>query len=771
MIHRSPLKVWLGVILAFALVVTIAAMTLRANQLQQQAEDQLTLDLRVSTAKERVVTLIGDAESGQRGFLITDDDSYLIPYTQGSTQIGEALTELAVLANSVGGREQIDRVAAMSDLVRTRLEGLKVTIALAKTGNKAAAIAMVKTNAGKTLHDEIRATATEMRTVSSGVTTALRQDAAKAAAFSTTVTVWGLGGVLLMIITLALLLTSYLKYRDKLEFVTRSAEARWRTVLASINDGVIVTDADGQVALMNSVAHQLTGQPPWIDGAKRPFVAEVFQPRDPETGAPLGGHLFPQLGLGVSIGSAALARVPIVGTIGDQRTVEFLISPILGGNQQRLGMVLVFRDVAHRLSIDRERETILNSERAARAESDRTSRGKDEFVATLSHELRTPLNAILGWTQILRRPGTDAPTIAEGLEIIERNTLVQNRLIADLLDMSRILSGKLRLDVQSVDLPAVCLESIATVQPTASARNIKLESVIDPTARPVMGDPARLQQIIWNLLSNAIKFTPKGGRVKVSLARVNSHIELAVTDNGEGMSPELLPHIFERFKQADSSSTRSHGGLGLGLSIVKQLTELHGGTVTATSAGKGLGSRFLVSLPAAVVRDIRHDAGAVHPTSESVPGPLADDSSPLSELSLRGMVILAVDDEPDTRSLLKRVLEDRGAEVVLADSAASALEALPGTRPNVIISDLGMPGMDGLSFIKAVRLFSDRTLAATPAIALTAFARSEDRTRCLRAGFQAHVAKPVDVTELCASVGSLARLHLSLLSDTPLPTP
>ena len=495
MIHRSPLKVWLGVILAFALVVTIAAMTLRANHLQQQAEDQLTLDLRVSTAKERVVTLIGDAESGQRGFLITDDDSYLIPYTQGSTQIGEALTELAVLANSVGGREQIDRVAAMSDLVRTRLEGLKVTIALAKSGNKAAAITMVKTNAGKTLHDEIRATATEMRTVSSGVTTALRQDAAKAAAFSTTVTVWGLGGVLLMITTLALLLTSYLKYRDKLEFVTRSAEARWRTVLASINDGVIVTDADGQVALMNSVPHQLTGQPPWIDGAKRPFVAEVFQPRDPETGAPLGGHLFPQMGRGVSIGSAALVRLPsvaTVGTNGDERTVEFLISPILGDNQQRLGMVLVFRDVTHRLSIDRERETILTSERAARAESDRLSRGKDEFVATLSHELRTPLNAILGWTQVLRRPGTDAPTIAEGLEIIERNTLVQNRLIADLLDMSRILSGKLRLDVQSVDLPAVCLESIATVQPTASARNIKLESVIDPTARPVMGDPCLL---------------------------------------------------------------------------------------------------------------------------------------------------------------------------------------------------------------------------------------------------------------------------------------
>jgi PAS domain S-box-containing protein len=391
-----------------------------------------------------------------------------------------------------------------------------------------------------------------------------------------------------------------------------------------------------------------------------------------------------------------------------------------------------------------ESERLAQAERAARSEITRASHLKDDFLATLSHELRTPLTAILGWARVLMRKRDDTETIDRGLEAIERNAVAQAQLIDDLLDMSRIMSGKVRLDVRPTDLAQVVDAAIESVRPSADAKDVRLVSVLDPRAGPVPADPARLQQVVWNLLTNAIKFTPKGGRVEAVLRRVNSHLELTVVDNGVGIAPEFMPHVFDRFRQADSSTTRSHGGLGLGLSIVKQLVEMHGGTVHAYSEGRDRGATFTVCVPLSAVRPQPHE---VHPT--------ADSASPGIDVSLDGMHVLVVDDEPDTRELLSHLLTDCHAHVHTARSAREGMEALQRLKPDALISDIGMPEQDGYQFIRAVRgLPADRG-GRTPAIALTAFARSEDRTRAMLAGYQLHIAKPIEPHELLAALASL----------------
>ncbi len=398
-----------------------------------------------------------------------------------------------------------------------------------------------------------------------------------------------------------------------------------------------------------------------------------------------------------------------------------------------------------------ERERLLESERAARAESERASHLKDEFLATLSHELRTPLNAILGWAQLLRMRPSEPKQIADGLETIERNARAQTQMVDDLLEMSRIISGKLRLEVQHVDLSAVIESAIRTVRPAAEARAIKLECVLDPRAGPISGDPARIQQILWNLLSNAIKFTPKDGRVQVVLACVNSHVELVVSDTGMGIRPEFLPYLFDRFRQADASTTRQHRGIGLGLSIVKNLVEMHGGTVVASSDGPGKGATFVVKLPlVAAMPESQPREERRHPSSASVGTPVEDAPR------LTGVRVLVVDDEPDARELLKRILGDYEADVEVASSAREALASIATRRPDVLISDIGMPEIDGYELVRTVRNLPAERGGKTPALALTAFARSEDRQRALLNGYQAHLSKPVEATELVTVVANLA---------------
>ena len=400
---------------------------------------------------------------------------------------------------------------------------------------------------------------------------------------------------------------------------------------------------------------------------------------------------------------------------------------------------------------------LLTSERAARTEAERAGRIKDDFVATLSHELRTPISAILGWTHLLRaNPQRD--DALHGLEVIDRNTRAQARMIDDLLDMSRIVAGKLRLDVQTVDLTAVIRAAMETVTPAAEARGVRLQIVLDPAAGPVRGDAARLQQVMWNLLSNAIKFTPHGGRVQISLNRVNSHVEIAVEDSGQGISPTFLPHVFDRFRQEDASTTRTHRGLGIGLSIVRHLVELHGGAVSAQSPGVGEGAVFRVMLPlTAVLPQGGVDTIDRHPSQPGVAVARQAGST------LAGLRLLVVDDEADTRELLARVLTEEGATVQKAGSSAEALEFCLEQPPDVLISDIGMPGEDGYALIRRIRKLPPQSPSAdgraspsrVPAIALTAFARSEDRILALNAGFQAHVAKPAEPDELIATIVSL----------------
>ncbi len=397
-----------------------------------------------------------------------------------------------------------------------------------------------------------------------------------------------------------------------------------------------------------------------------------------------------------------------------------------------------------------ERQQLLSGERRAREEAERMSAMKDEFLATLSHELRTPLSAILGWSQLLRHRKMEPAEVARSLETIERNARVQTQLIEDLLDMSRITSGKLRLDVQRVDPIHAVEAALATVAPAAAARSIRVETMLDPRAGPLQGDSDRLQQIMWNLLSNAIKFTPKEGKVQVLLRRVDSAIEIVVADTGIGIAPEFLGEVFDRFRQADSSTTRRYGGLGLGLSIVKHLVELHGGSVEAASAGEGQGATFTVRMPLTVVLHNASVAAGRHPRTGA---PL---STELRAADLTGMTVLVVDDEQDARDLIEAVLADCHARVVVAASAAEALALVQRERPDVLVSDIGMPGMDGYELLRRVRALGVAQGGAVPAIALTAFARSEDRMRALRAGFRVHVAKPVDPAELVATVASVA---------------
>jgi signal transduction histidine kinase/ActR/RegA family two-component response regulator len=399
----------------------------------------------------------------------------------------------------------------------------------------------------------------------------------------------------------------------------------------------------------------------------------------------------------------------------------------------------------------RELAEATDRERAARTEAERANRAKDEFVANLSHELRTPLSAILGWSHLLARDELDEEQRRQGIEVIDRNARVQNQLIEDLLDVSRIASGKIRLDVVPMELTAVIEDAIETVRPAANARDIRLHAVLDPRAGPVRGDRDRIQQVLWNLLSNAVKFTPRGGRVSVALERVNSHVEISVSDTGAGISPALLPQLFERFRQDDSSSTRRQSGLGLGLAIVRHLVELHGGSVSAESAGEGQGATFRVMLPLAPLAQPGLGGPRAHPAARSA---LTAEGDHVGLLA--GVRLLVVDDEADTRSLMKVLLEKAGATVATAGSAHDALRMLPELRPDVLISDIGMPDADGLTLVRRVRSLPAAQGGETPALALTAFARSEDRRKALLSGFQMHLAKPVEPAELVLSVASLA---------------
>ena len=436
---------------------------------------------------------------------------------------------------------------------------------------------------------------------------------------------------------------------------------------------------------------------------------------------------------------------------------------ILGSLVAVGGMVLAMwtlhRDIGKRLQAEAALNA-LNEDLEERvdhrtAQLEAASRAKDEFLSILSHELRTPLNAMLGWARLLRSGTLPAPGVTQALEVIERNAKTQAQLIDDLLDISRVIQGKLRLNVRPIQPAEVIEAALDTVRPAAEARSIRLQVTLDSAAGPIAGDSERLQQVVWNLVSNAIKFTPKGGRVQVRLERINSHIEMTVSDSGQGIASDFLPYVFERFRQSDSTSTRTYGGLGLGLAIVRQLVELHGGSVRADSPGEGQGATFTVVLPLMILHRPLQLPERLHPHIDSqVP------YRPSAVLT--GLTILVVDDEADARVLLTTLLEQCGATVVAVATVSEALQALAQYQPAALVSDIGMPDTDGYALIQQVRALPPEQGGTVPAVALTAYARVEDRIRALAAGFQSHLPKPIEPAELLAILATLTHRTGSL---------
>ncbi|HWC77619.1 MAG TPA: ATP-binding protein, partial [Blastocatellia bacterium] len=424
--------------------------------------------------------------------------------------------------------------------------------------------------------------------------------------------------------------------------------------------------------------------------------------------------------------------------------------PRFSSDRRFAGYIASCIDITERKLAEKEQQELLGKEQRAREEAQAANQVKDEFLAVVSHELRAPLNAMLGWARILRSTRLDEATVAHAIEIIEKSARTQSKLIEDLLDTARIASGKLRLDIQPVDLTSVIEAAVEVLRPAAEAKELDIQLNFDLGREVITGDPDRLQQIIWNLLSNAIKFTPKGGRVEISLQRADPHVRIRVTDTGRGISAQYLPFIFERFDQADSSITRRHGGLGLGLSLVRHLVELHGGTVYAESEGEGNGATFTVDLPLRAVRPQAADIDGVNACGPSI---FAIPST------LEGVWALVVDDESDARELVTTLLRQYGANVTPAASASEALNVLMASgadrRPDVLISDVSMPDVDGYALIRQVRELTPDNGGQIPAIALTAYGRAIDRIRAVSAGFQMHLPKPVEPAELAAVVASL----------------
>jgi len=517
----------------------------------------------------------------------------------------------------------------------------------------------------------------------------------------------------------------------------RTSEIRYRRLFESARDGILILDARTlRITDVNPFMSELLNysHAEFLD--KELWEIGLFRDKEASQRA------FRELQV---TGYLRYEDLPLQTKAGTVREVEF-VSNVYDEGSQRVIQCNI-RDITDRKRAEEERKVLLARAQAAGAEADVANSIKNEFLATLSHELRTPLTSILGWSHLLANGKLDEQGSKRAVETIVRNAQAQQQLIDELLDISRIITGKLRLDVGPVELGPLIEAIVDSVRPAADAKNIRLETALDPLAAAIAGDADRLQQVIWNLLTNAIKFTPKGGHVIALLERSDSNLEITISDTGQGIAPQLLPHVFDRFRQSDSSSSRRHNGLGLGLAIVRQLVELHGGTVSADSPGEGEGSTFKIKLPARSAQDepcdrVNHIIASKVPTESST--------------SLAGIQILVVDDERDSRELVAAVLMLSGAEVVSVTSALEALEELALRRFDVLVSDIGMSEMDGYALISQVRKLPAECGGKIPAAALTAYAGIEDRKRALLAGYQMHIPKPVAPTDLTSAVARLA---------------
>jgi PAS domain S-box-containing protein len=520
----------------------------------------------------------------------------------------------------------------------------------------------------------------------------------------------------------------------------KRAEERFRLAVEAAPNAMIMTDESGRIVLANSKAETLFGysREELVAQAVEILVPERLRAAHPGDRASfLADPRAREMGAGRDLYCVRKdgTEVPVEIGLNPLRTPEgtFVLSAVI--------------DITARKRAEAERERLAASERVALAEARAASRAKDEFLTVLSHELRTPLNAILGWSSMLRSGSVAPEEMARAYETIERNAQHQTRIVADILDVSRIIRGSFQLEIASCD-PAAIVESVMnSLRPAARAKRLTLRSALAPVAE-ILADPGRLEQIVWNLVSNAIKFTPKGGRIDVELLDMESHLRLIVEDTGQGIAPEFLPHVFDRFTQADSSSTRVQGGLGLGLAIVRHLVELHGGAIAAHSAGAGQGARFSLELPLAPADEhVRTEERAANPAAVSNPGPVLLDQ----------LRILVVDDEADTLELLRTSLTYFGATVAAAGGVADAIATLNAFVPDVVLTDIAMPGADGFAMLRWLQEHRGEASAKVPVVALTAYAGAGDRRALLDAGFDRHVAKPIEPGRLATIIADLVR--------------
>jgi PAS domain S-box-containing protein len=521
---------------------------------------------------------------------------------------------------------------------------------------------------------------------------------------------------------------------DQTQSPLRISELRYRRLFEAARDGILILDAVTlKITDVNPFMTELLGYSHAEFLGKELWEIGLFSDKDASQAA------FKEL---QRTRYLRYEDLPLQATNGKLRDVEFVSNVYEEDSHQVIQCNI--RDITDRKRAEKERTLLLAAAQSARVEADSANGVKDEFLATLSHELRTPLTSILGWSHLLTGGKLDKQQTAHAIETIARNARAQERLIDELLDISRITTGKLCLDLRAVKLAPLIQAVVDDVRLAADARSINLEAAFESDVGPILGDPDRLQQIVWNLLTNAIKFTPKGGDVQVRLERNDSHALITVNDSGQGIATELLPHVFERFRQADSSNTRSNGGLGLGLSIVRQLVELHRGTVTAESSGENAGTTFRVMLPVPSLPEVPNAAKKTEPKNEQ-------NSPTTAQHSLNGLRVLVVDDEGDTRELVAAVLKTCGAEVVSVSSATEALDQMERQRFNLLISDIGMPEMNGYDLIGRIRQLGEDHGGRTPAVALTAYAGIDDRKRALAAGYGMHIPKPFVAAELISA--------------------
>jgi PAS domain S-box-containing protein len=753
----------LAFLMGLALLIGLSMISYRSLNDLSQTADQVTNTHLVMSKLEEVLSDFKDVVSGYRGYVLTGKDSYLDVYFEGRGSVDLEFQELRNMT-AVNSRQRLK----LDEIERLKQQILRLSEEIVETRRTRgfdAALALLERDQAQPLMVEIRQRAKEME-AEEDLLLRLREAAARSSARHTKMVLAAGSIVGVLLTTLAILaVRSELGGRKRAEAALRQANVELerrvteRTAELSGVTRRLRFALDG--ARLGAWSVDLPVGRFWADDTSK--AMHGFEPSKAintieEAGAYIHPEDLPVIAARFRAAVQYLAELEceyrVVMSDGNERWVAAcgqIIQSDLDWHQS-FKIFGIVQDVTERKQAEAERERLLANEHAARQVAEEASRMKDEFLAVLSHELRTPLNAIIGYANLIRNGRYQPEEASRMLDIVLRNARTQQQLIEDMLDVSRIITGKMRLNLGPVEPKAVIQSAVDTARPAADAKQITIDTEFDPSAGVITGDADRLRQAVWNLLSNAVKFTPAGGKVTVRLAREDCHIEIAVSDTGKGISPEYLPRVFNRFSQEDSSTTRKYGGLGLGLSIVRHVAELHGGSVRAASEGVGRGATFVIRLPMSVEPTAEPRKAASHKITGHAPHETARGEG----AQLNGARVLVVDDDADTRQLLKRVLESHGAAVKTAASAAEALEMIAAGPPDALVADIGMPGEDGYSLMRKVRRLPSSHGGTVPALALTAYARPEDRARALTAGFQQYVAKPVEPDELTAVVAKLA---------------